>query len=76
IYVCSIRSEEVLLSQRFGSDWTSYSARTPRLIPNPLRAKLQYSAWSFEQWRINREYQAVLATVAGIGGMFAWYALG
>lgn len=74
IYLCSIRSEEVVLSQLFASDWPNYSANTPRLIPNPLRAKIVLTAWSFEQWRSNREYQAVLATVAGIGGMFAWYA--
>jgi len=76
IYVCAIRSEEVILSQLFCRDWTNYSATTPRLIPNPLRSKYQLCDWSIEQWQSNREYQAVLATVAGVAGMFAWYVFG
>lgn len=74
IYVCSIRSEERWLAQLFGTDWTNYLVTTPRLIPNPLRSKVRLVRWSSEQWRSNREYQALFGAIAGIGGMSAWYA--
>ena len=76
IYLCTIRSEEAKLAQLFGDAWKSYSATTSRLIPNLLRSKLKFSSWSAKQWWQNREYEAVLATVAGVGGMFAWYLFG
>lgn len=74
IYFCSIRSEERTLTKLFDSDWTNYAVTTPRLIPNPLRSKIRLSHWYFEQWRSNREYQAAFGAIAGIVGMFAWYA--
>lgn len=76
IYVCTIRSEETKLAQSFGDEWKSYSAKTSRLIPNLLRSKLDFSSWSAKQWLHNREYEAMLATIAGVGGMFAWYMFG
>ncbi|MCA9122523.1 MAG: isoprenylcysteine carboxylmethyltransferase family protein [Planctomycetaceae bacterium] len=76
IYMCSIRSEEVHLAQSFGELWQSYSAATPRLIPNFRRLNLRDASWSAMQWRKNREYQAVTATIAGIAGVFAWYVYG
>ncbi|MDA1053321.1 MAG: isoprenylcysteine carboxylmethyltransferase family protein [Planctomycetota bacterium] len=76
IYICSIRSEEVMLAQLFGDTWKSYSAMTPRLLPNLLQPKIRLTSWSIVQWRSNREYQAALGAIAGIGGMFAWYVFG
>lgn len=76
LYVCTIRSEETKLAEAFGDAWKSYSATTSRLLPNPLRSKLKFSGWSAAQWRQNREYQALLATLAGCVGLFAWYLLG
>lgn len=76
IYLCTIRSEEAKLAKWFGDDWKNYVATTPRLIPNLFRSKLNFSSWSAEQWRHNREYEAVLATIVGVGGMFAWYMFG
>ncbi len=76
LYICAIRTEELRLAQIFDTDWTSYSAATPRLVPNPLRLKIRLSGWSLEQWRSNREYQAAFGAIAGIGGMFAWYVFG
>lgn len=75
MYICAIRSEELTLAKLFGVTWTAYAAATPRLIPNPWRANIRLSRWSVAQWRSNREYQAVLGTIAGISGMFAWYVL-
>ena len=76
IYVCAIRSEEVKLAQLFGGAWTSYTATTPRLIPSLRWSRLRLSHWSVAQWRKNREYQAVLGTIAGTLGLLVWYVFG
>lgn len=75
-YVCTIRDEETRLAATFGDAWNGYSATTSGLLPNPLRLKIKFSGWSAAQWRHNREYEALLATLAGCGGLFAWYLLG
>ncbi len=76
IYVCTIRSEETVLAELFGDAWKRYSTTTPRLVPNVLRTRPRLSRWSAEQWRRNREYNAVLGALAGCVGLFAWYVMG
>jgi protein-S-isoprenylcysteine O-methyltransferase Ste14 len=73
-YVFAIRDEERFLANKFGADWAQYSARVPALIPwrIPSSANL---AWTYHQWVRNREYQAMLASIGGLAGLYTWWAL-
>lgn len=64
IYQATIRREESRLEERYGSAWRCYTSMTPRLIP--LRMNFEPAPWMFSLWMRNREYRAVLATLAGL----------
>lgn len=63
IYWVTTRREEKNLSHWFADDWSPYERHVPRFIPK-LYSPRMFGGWSFQQWRKNREYQAVLATLA------------
>lgn len=68
--ICAVHYEERILSNHFGRSWQDYAQATPRFIPRSLLAKS--STWTFEEWLRNREYQAVLATIAGLAAIVTW----
>ena len=68
--ICAVHHEERILSSQYGSNWQHYAQHTPRFIPRRLLAPS--SAWTLEEWIRNREYQAVLATMAGLIALVAW----
>jgi len=63
IYWVTTLREEKNLAHWFADDWPSYQRQVPRFIPKLYAARM-FGGWSFQQWRKNREYQAVLATLA------------
>ncbi len=73
-YYAVIRNEEADLRKRFGAAFDAYAARTPLFFPG-LRApkaatpptNAPANAFSWPQYRRNREYQALLGTIAGLG---------
>jgi protein-S-isoprenylcysteine O-methyltransferase Ste14 len=71
LYLVAVRKEERALAQRFTEEWTAYASRTPRFLPRRLRRE-PFEAWSLQQWLGNREYQAVLASLAGVAGLEIW----
>lgn len=68
IYPATVSYEERLLSREFGPAWTTYAAKTPRLIPNriPMPSEL---VWFLDRWRRNGEYNAWLGAIAAIIGL-------
>jgi protein-S-isoprenylcysteine O-methyltransferase Ste14 len=73
-YYAVIRNEEADLRRRFGAAFDEYAARTPLFFPS-IRAPRSdglpdypsANAFSWAQYQRNREYQALLGTIAGLG---------
>ena len=73
-YYAVIRNEEADLRKRFGATFHEYAARTPLFLPSVRAPKsdgqpayTSANAFSWAQYRRNREYQALLGTIAGLG---------
>ena len=76
-YTAVIRNEEADLRKRFGAEFDAYAARVPAFLPwLPARQeegpqpKSPTAAFSWPQYRRNREYQALLGAVAGLAVMW------
>jgi protein-S-isoprenylcysteine O-methyltransferase Ste14 len=74
LYLLTMRREERRLAQRYGEAWTAYAGRTPHLLPRRLPRGLR-GEWSLAQWLRSREYNAFLATLAGLATLQIWHAL-
>ena len=70
LFFAAVNQEERTLAEKFGPAWTNYAAATPRFIPR--RLTIRNGSWSLQQWRRNREYQAVAATALGLLGLQLW----
>ncbi|HEY4710921.1 MAG TPA: isoprenylcysteine carboxylmethyltransferase family protein [Candidatus Acidoferrales bacterium] len=73
-YFAVIRDEEADLRKRFGTAFEQYAARTPAFFPGFRAPKgeappenTRANSFSWAQYRRNREYQALLGTIAGLG---------
>jgi protein-S-isoprenylcysteine O-methyltransferase Ste14 len=73
-YYAVIRNEEADLRKRFGPAFEEYAAHTPLFFPGFRAPKGSMStqsapknSFSWLQYRRNREYQALLGTIAGLG---------
>jgi protein-S-isoprenylcysteine O-methyltransferase Ste14 len=73
-YYAVIRNEEADLRKRFGAAFDAYAARTPLFFPafrapkgEGLPENVRANPFSWVQYRRNREYQALLGTIAGLG---------
>jgi protein-S-isoprenylcysteine O-methyltransferase Ste14 len=76
-YTAVIRNEEADLRKLFGAAFEEYAARVPVFFPRfraPVdeasMAKTPANSFSWPQYRRNREYQALLGVLAGLG--VAW----
>jgi protein-S-isoprenylcysteine O-methyltransferase Ste14 len=75
-YYAVIRAEEEDLRKRFGAAFDAYAARVPLFFPtllgpsgeaSPQTEVLRANSFSWSQYRRNREYQAFLGTIVGLG---------
>ena len=73
-YYAVIRNEEADLRKRFGAPFDEYAARVPLFFPSlrvradeVSKAKSPENSFSWPQYKRNREYQALLGTLAGLG---------
>ena len=76
-YTAVIRNEEADLRKRFGGAFEAYAARVPVFVPRVLSSAEELpeegsgpGSFSWAQYRRNREYQALLGTLAGVAGMW------
>lgn len=76
-YTAVIRNEEQDLRKRFGPAYDVYAARVPLFLPRLRaradeisKAKSPETSFSWPQYRRNREYQALLGALAGLGVMW------
>jgi protein-S-isoprenylcysteine O-methyltransferase Ste14 len=75
-YTAVMRNEESDLRTRFGAVFNDYAARVPLFFPRVTVPRAESSAaslsaktFSWAQYCRNREYQALLGTLAGLGVM-------
>jgi len=74
-YAAVVRSEERDLRERFGAAFDEYATSVPLFFPGfrrkdgeaPLPAATRFS-WA--QYRRNREYQALIGTLVGLGSLW------
>lgn len=74
LYCLQIHFEEKRLLFLFADDWSSYAARVPRFIPRQIPAQA-FRGWTRMEWLRNREYRTVLASMAGVLGIYVWHIL-
>ena len=82
-YYFVMRNEEEDLRRRFGDAFDAYAARVPLFFPVAPRRKrgdatpIEAERFSSAQYRRNREYRALIGTVAGLGIVWlrAWIRL-
>lgn len=71
-YYAVMRNEEEDLRKRFGAPFDEYAARVPLFFPAFIaRGGPGGSAFSWAQYSRNREYQALIGTLLGVGVMWA-----
>ena len=76
-YYAVMRNEEGDLRARFGPAFDDYSARVPLFFPRLRRphdsaaqpARESSGKFSWAQYQSNREYQALLGAIAGLGAL-------
>lgn len=81
-YYAAIRTEEAHLRERFGFEFEEYAARVSKFFPTfhqttsgPSHPKGERNPeFSWAQYRRNREYQALIGTLAGLAvlGLRMW----
>ena len=72
VYFLAIRREEKLMAAIFPDAWPKYAARTPRFVPY-IPGIPRLTGWSLDQWRKNREYQAVLGSAIFCAVLIVWH---
>jgi len=72
-YYAVMRSEERDVRERFGAAFDEYARHVPLFVPRFSRARSEGqegSRFSWLQYRRNREYQALLGTIAGLAAIW------
>lgn len=70
LYWFQVRHEEANLGWLFANQWPAYAARTPRFVPRRF-SRESLRGWTCRQWLCNREYRALLASLAALAGIYA-----
>ena len=70
-YRVVMKREEGELRARYGAVFDEYAARVPLFLPRLGKAAATTEAFSWEQYWRNREYQAALGVLGGMGALCA-----
>ncbi len=71
VYLPTVQREERKLAARYGERWEAFVRRSPAIIPCRWPTRLAI-AWSWRQWLRNREYKALVASLAALAGLYVW----
>ena len=72
LYWIQVRFEEQRLAGMFPDQWPAYEQTVPRFLPRRIDRSVR-SGWSWMEWRRNREYKAVAASMVGLAAVILWY---
>ena len=70
-YRAVMKREEEELRARYGPVFEEYAARVPLFLPRLGRGAARATGFSWAQYWRNREYQAALGVLSGIGALWA-----
>jgi protein-S-isoprenylcysteine O-methyltransferase Ste14 len=71
LYFLQVLHEERVLSGIYGQRWADYAKAVPRFFPRRL-PKAPFATWEAQQWMGSREYNALGATLLGMGLLYIW----
>ncbi len=71
LYFLQVLHEERILSDLYGTRWSDYVRRVPRLFPRSL-PKSPFATWEHSQWLGSREYRGLSATLLGMLALEFW----
>jgi protein-S-isoprenylcysteine O-methyltransferase Ste14 len=71
LYFLQVLHEERVLSGIYGERWAAYIKAVPRFLPRRL-PKSPFATWEAKQWLGSREYNALGATLLGMGLLYIW----
>ena len=74
LYWKQVRYEEVNLARMFPSQWNDYIQRVLRFVPYRINSGV-FAGWSLFEWQRNREYNAIIASLAGVVAVGVWFAV-
>jgi protein-S-isoprenylcysteine O-methyltransferase Ste14 len=72
VYWNQVRQEESRLATMFPKQWHSYAEAVPRFLPKRFSLQM-LRGWRWQLWWLNREYQAALASLIAVVGIYGWY---
>lgn len=71
VYWPTVRREERKLAARYGERWEAFARSSPAIFPCRWPSRLSID-WSWRQWLRNREYRALVASLAALAGLYFW----
>lgn len=72
VYRPKINAEEEKLARLFPGQWEDFIKQTAVFYPKKFSFKRLNVSWDFKHWWHHTEYNAILATVAGLIGIYLW----
>jgi protein-S-isoprenylcysteine O-methyltransferase Ste14 len=72
MYLNKVRQEETYLARNYPESWPAYAEQTPRFVPNLTRLP-SFAGFSWQQWRINKEYNVIVASAIGLVTIWFWH---